>query len=194
MTAIIRDYDPAQGQAFQGDVAIIPVPEGIEIAETDEIKPVDGRLILQEGEVTGHHHAVSIDPSVGRSANFARNEAVALAGDPLQPILSARAKARAARPAAARTRLFRDRAAADAMVAAGVLERSDLCVGFLVVPPGQRTVVHEEHDGIRLPGGDGSTVQPDRNAWPKGYAFQAGRFYIGRQVESVGAEERRVAD
>ena len=45
----IRNYDPAQGQAFQGDVSIIPIPDGIAISTLDEIKPADGKLILQEG-------------------------------------------------------------------------------------------------------------------------------------------------
>ena len=47
------------GMAFQGDVSIIPVPADGGIDRSDEIKPVDGRLILQEGEVTGHHHAIA---------------------------------------------------------------------------------------------------------------------------------------
>lgn len=46
----VRNYDPRQGQAFQGDVAIIPIPDDIAIATTEEILPVAGRLIIQAGE------------------------------------------------------------------------------------------------------------------------------------------------
>lgn len=145
----IRDYSPAEGQAFQGDVSIVPVPHGWAPARTDEVKPIDGRLILQEGEVTGHHHAVGF-----RDDALARDMAVA-----------------AALPTA---RLFRDPGLAARMAAGeGPLTRSDLVVGFLVVENGPVVVSHEEHDGIRLP---------------------AGIYCIGRQVESAGAEERRVAD
>ena len=54
----VRKYDPKEGQAFQGDIAIIPMPSTIAIATSYEIKPRDGRLIIQEGEVSGHHHAI----------------------------------------------------------------------------------------------------------------------------------------
>jgi hypothetical protein len=56
----IRNYDPTKGMAFQGDVSIISIPAGITINRTDEVSPVAGRLILQEGEITGHHHAIAL--------------------------------------------------------------------------------------------------------------------------------------
>src|ERR1700737_1207787 len=56
----IRNYNPSEGQAFQGDVSIIPIPAGISISVLEEISPVKGRLILQEGEVSGHHHAIEL--------------------------------------------------------------------------------------------------------------------------------------
>jgi len=150
----IRDYDPTAGFAFQGDVAIVPVPAGITISRAEEIAPIDGRLILQEGEVTGHHHAIRL-PAMFRDDGIAR----ALETRAEMPVPTAH--------------LYRDRASADAMVRAGILTRADLCVAFLVVEGGPMTVTHEEHDGIRLP---------------------AGSYYIGQQIESAGAEERRVAD
>lgn len=170
----IRDFDPAAGMAFQGDVAIIPVPDGIGISEADEIAPVAGRLILQAGEVTGHHHAITVDPSQGRSSNF-RRETAAMADvvDPFagaSPVLHRRLSGKRK---AMTARMFRDRSAADAMIKKGILTRSDLCVGFLKVEGGPAVVRHEEHAGIRLP---------------------MGSYYVGRQVESAGAEERRVAD
>lgn len=173
----IHDYDPSKGSAFQGDVAIVPVPSGIEIATDDEIRPIDGNLILQYGEITGHNHKIILDPISGRSANFARTGET-LTADPMVLILSAR-KARTlvrignARPPVGTARMFRDRQAAQAMVAAKVLARADLCVGFLKVEGAPVVLRHDEHDGIRLP---------------------VGAFYVGGQVESVGAEEQRVAD
>jgi hypothetical protein len=161
----VRNYDPSKGFAFQGDVAIVPVPAGITIRTEDEIKPVDGRLILQEGEVTGHHHAIRLpepamyrDDALARPAAVDTNDAV-LAAHFGEPVGTAR--------------MFRDRDAARAMVSAGILDRDDLCVGFLKVEGGPVTVRHEEHDGIKLP---------------------IGNYYIGRQIESAGAEERVVAD
>ena len=49
----IRDYDPSQGQAYQGDVSIIPVPEGIVISTVQEIAPVNGPDARAGGEL-GH--------------------------------------------------------------------------------------------------------------------------------------------
>ena len=51
-----------KGQKRQGDVCLTPVkgiPEGLEV-----IKPQGGRLILAEGEVTGHAHAIKSGKSV----------------------------------------------------------------------------------------------------------------------------------
>ena len=64
-------------------------------------------------------------------------------------------------------------ALAERLVEANILARADLCVAFLTVEEGFVTVSHPEHDGIRLP---------------------PGVYYCGRQVESAGEEERRVAD
>ncbi len=154
--SIVKDYDPTKGMAFQGDVSIVPVPHGWRPSTIDEIAPVEGRLILQEGEVTGHHHAIYFLENIPRFHDTA---------------LSATLEAKAdAKPTA---RLFRDPALAQRMVSEGPLTRADLCVGFLVVEGAPITVTHEEHDGIRLP---------------------VGVFYVGNQVESAGADERRVAD
>ena len=61
----------------------------------------------------------------------------------------------------------------EAMRGKGILTRGDLAIGCLVVEGVSVVVTHEEHDGIRLP---------------------PGNYYVGRQVESAGAEERVVAD
>jgi hypothetical protein len=53
------------------------------------------------------------------------------------------------------------------------LRRRDLAIGLLKIEGGPVVLGHPEHDAIRLP---------------------VGTFYVGRQIESAGAEERVVAD
>lgn len=48
-----------------------------------------------------------------------------------------------------------------------------LCIGFLIVENGPVDLTHPEHDAWRLP---------------------PGVYYVGRQVESAGADEREVQD
>ena len=165
----IRSYDPAGGQAFQGDVSIIPIPDDIVIARTEEIAPVNGRLILQEGEASGHHHAVEL-----RQRPFQGQPRVA--GDPLLATRSAKprgAPGGASKRAAGSARMFRDGKVIAEMMRRNILTRSDLAIGCLVVEGAPMAVTHEEHDSISLP---------------------PGQYLIGRQVESVGAEQRIVAD
>jgi len=152
----VRNYDPRQGQAFQGDVAIIPIPGDIAIATTEEIPPVQGRLVLQAGELTGHHHAIDLFERVARFRD-----------DGLARSLSSRAAARrrqASAPPRATAHLYRDAAAAEQMVSRGLLTRFDLAIGCLVVAGGAVVVSHEEHDGIRVP---------------------PGNYLIGRQIEGA---------
>lgn len=165
----IREYDPTKGQAFQGDVSIIPIPEGITISTLDEIAPVKGRLILQEGEVSGHHHAVDL-----RQRNFQAQPRET--GDPLLATKSPKlrkAMGGMAKEKPGAARMYRDDKAVAEMVRRGILTRTDLAIGCLVVEGAPMSVTHEEHDGISLP---------------------PGQYLIGRQVESAGAEERVVAD
>lgn len=165
----IHDFDPAKGQAFQGDVSIIPIPHDIAISRVDEVSPVEGRLILQEGEVSGHHHAIDL-----RQKKF--QSLPKTAGDPLlttrDPKLK-KALGGAPRTMNATARMYRDGAAASEMVRRRILTRADLAIGCLVVEGSSMLLSHEEHDAIRIP---------------------PGNYLIGRQVESAGAEERIVAD
>src|SRR6185437_7755457 len=166
----VRKYDPKQGQAFQGDIAIIPMPSTIAIATSDEIKPRDGRLIIQEGEVSGHHHAITLP----RVRNF-RDDTRQL-GDPSVATRSPklrRAFGGKSKQTIGAARLFRDPAAVAKLRRAGLLTRTDLAIGCLVVEGEPAIVAHEENDAIQLP---------------------VGNYYVGRQVESAGAEERVVAD
>lgn len=165
----IREYDPTQGQAFQGDVSIIPIPDGIAISTADEIAPVNGRLILQEGEVSGHHHAIDLRQKHFQAQPRETWDPLMAARDPkLKRALGGMATA-----AARSARMYRDATVANEMVRRGILTRADLAIACLVIEGGPISVMHEEHDGIRLP---------------------AGSYLIGRQVESAGAEERIVAD
>jgi hypothetical protein len=134
----VRHYDPRQGQAFQGDVAIIPVPDDIAIATNEEIAPIDGRLVIQEGEHSGHHHAIRL---LDRVAHF-RDDGLA------------RDLADEARSPRGTAHLYRDATAAELMVALGLLTRADLAIGCLVVTGGSVVITHEEHDGIRIPPGN----------------------------------------
>ena len=164
----IRIWNPADGFAAQGDIIFVPLPADIKIATVDEIKPSEGRLIIQEGEVSGHHHVIEMT----RSRCFRAETQTA--GDPNLAFRDTRLrKAFAGRASTATARLYRDAAAVEALRRAGVLTRTDLAIGCLVVEGGAVTVSHEEHDGISVP---------------------PGRYYVGRQVESAGAEERMVAD
>lgn len=161
-----REFDPRHGQAFQGDIAFVPIPAGIAVGTGDEVQPIDGRLIIQEGEQSGHHHAIAVPSRSFRPAKV---------GDPVLTTRSPRlGKAfsgkRAALPSA---RLYRDSRAVDALRAAGILTRTDLAIGCLIVEGEPAIVAHEEHEALKLP---------------------VGAYYVGRQVESAGAEERMVRD
>lgn len=167
----IRDFDPAKGQAFQGDVSIIPIPDDLAVSTKEEIAPTDGKLILQEGELTGHHHHIAVRERKFRPANAAKADPVLHTRDTrLRRAFGGRKRADEQAPSA---KLFRDPKVAAEMQRRGLLTRTDLAVGCLVIEGGPMVVTHQEHDGIRLP---------------------AGSYLVGRQIESAGAEERAVAD
>lgn len=162
----IRNFDPKSGQAFQGDVAIVPMPAAITIVRRDEIVPVDGRLIIQEGEASGHHHAINLP----RRHHFRPEVAAA---DPVLHVRDTKLRRAFGGKSAGIAHLYRDPAAVEALRHAGILTRTDLAIGCLVVEGGPVVIGHEEHNGIRVP---------------------PGNYYLGRQVESAGAEERVVVD
>lgn len=163
----IRDWNPADGDACQGDIVFFRIPDAVGIVTTDEIAPREGRLIIQEGEVSGHHHAIDLP----RTRHF-RPETKAV--DPVLHVRDTRLrKAFADKIRTGIARAYRDAQAIAELRRLGELTRSDLAIGLLVVEGGPVVIGHEEHDGIRVP---------------------VGRYYVGRQVESAGAEERVVAD
>ena len=130
------DWNPAKGLAFQGDVVLMPIPDDIVIDMSDEIAPRDGRLILAEGEVTGHHHAIGIGKYAGTVTEF-RDDGLARALD----------------ATIATARMYRDPKAVAALVRANLLTTDSLAIGFLLVEGGPMTLRHEEHDAISIPPG-----------------------------------------
>lgn len=136
MTKAIKNWDPSKGDALQGDVILFRVPDRLVIKTDDEIAPRDGRLILAEGEVTGHHHAINLmrPPTYFRDDALARDLELAM-------------------PAAGTARLYRDAAAVDQLVNSGELTTGRLAIGFLIVDGGSVVLRHDEHDPIRVPEG-----------------------------------------
>lgn len=139
MSKTPRHFDPAKGQAYQGDIVIMALPAKFPaISRAREIAPRDGRLILAEGEATGHHHAIDL---MARATMF-RDDA--LARD---------LEAAPAEPKAATARMYEDRAALGELMRRGILTTDRLCVGFLVVEGAPAVVRHQEHDPIAIPPG-----------------------------------------
>jgi len=139
----VRNFDPSQGCAFQGDVAIVAMPKSVKFSTATEIRPMGSALILLEGEQTGHHHMVDV---MERSVT----ETPVKPSKPNKTVEGLLANAKDMGPAA---RFYNDAAAGQELVRAGVLTRADLMIGVLEVTGESVVVRHHEHDGIRLPKG-----------------------------------------
>mgnify|MGYP000376121906 CR=1 FL=1 len=133
----VRTWNPAKGDALQGDVCLFKLPDSIKIDTSDEIASKDHRLILAEGEITGHHHAI-----------WLRNPPVMFRDDAIAREIEATASV-----PTATARLYRDPKAIDALVRAGELTTAALAIGLLVVEGDYMTLTHDEHDAIRIPPG-----------------------------------------
>lgn len=134
--AKIRVWNPSQGDLTQGDVILFRIPDNVKIDTSNEILARDNRLVLAEGEVTGHHHAIWMpQPAMFRDDAIAR-ATVAMNAEP-----------------AAKIKLYRDPAASEALVRAGQLSHARLVVGFLVVEGDTVVLRHEEHDAVKIPPG-----------------------------------------
>lgn len=131
----IKNWNPADGDLAQGDVLLFRIPDNVKIDTADEIAARDNRLILAEGEITGHHHAIWLPkPALFRDDALAR-EAVTK------------------REPAASIKLYRDPQAAEALIRSGQLSHARLTIGFLVVEGNTVVLRHEEHDAVRIPPG-----------------------------------------
>lgn len=139
----VHNWRPSDGDALQGDVILFRVPDKIDIDLSDEISPRGNRLILAEGELTGHHHAIWLptmlrDDGAGSGASLADTEAMV---------------ASATRKRTGTARLYRDANAVQSLVACGELAHGRSAIGFLVVEGAAVTLKHDEHDAIRIPPG-----------------------------------------
>lgn len=164
-----RNWDPKKGDLTQGDVLLFRLPDDIKIDTSNEIAPRDNRLILAEGEFTGHHHAVWLAKPAALDGAFAR----ANASDVLYQAHAPASDAERINEPMAKIKLYRDASAAEALVRAGQLSHGRLTIGFLVIEGNTVVLRHEEHDGVRIP---------------------PGRYYVGGQYEWSDAEAWRVQD
>lgn len=167
----IRDCDPAKGDLCQGDVILFRLPDGYSPTKTQPIAPRAGQLILAEGEMTGHHHAIWMSPLTFHDGALAREKIQErFQADPGACAVS---QVFDAADVASTARLYRDDALTQRLVSAGHLTTAALAIGYLTVEGEPVVLRHEEHDPIRIPPGE---------------------FYVGRQQEFHAGEARQVAD
>jgi len=190
------DFTADMSVARQGDVLIFRLPTDIKVDKNTEISPgADGKLILLEGEMTGHHHAINVlEPPTAfgsaameamGNAEATHNMVVDALGGSSKALKKATRKTnkmvedlmgKAANVTAPLVRMFSDKGVVEELVRRKIMTRTDLYVGTVCVEGGGDVGVvlgHQEHDGIRL---------------------SCGNYYVGRQIESAGAEERKVRD
>lgn len=167
-----------KGDCLQGDVCIFRCPEGFQIDKSMEHKATaQGQLILAEGEVTGHHHAIWLrnGPVMFRDDGIAR-AFDGLSGDnqkPAQAMADIASVIDVSDDNTNKAKLYVDQAAVQRLVQAGELTTNRLAIAFMEVTSDYADLSHDEHDTIRIP---------------------KGLYYVGRQREFSGAEERRVQD
>lgn len=133
----MKIYNPEKGQAYQGDVVIMPLPEGFSIgADAEKIRPAsDGAIVLGEGEATGHRHAF-YERSTGFAPDTQRGDGATVS----RGIAT----------------LWRDPALLRRMLQEGLLQEGarDLHRGFLSVQGDPVALRHEEHGTIMIPPGE----------------------------------------
>lgn len=125
---------------FQGDVAILKLPAEFKLSETrKEVPARNGRLVLQEGEVTGHFHAIDTMQRPAAPPQLSDEEIDALAHKAV--------------PQVATARLYKDDTLTQALVKDNMINTSGLVVGYLLVEGGPMDVTHDEHSAIKVPPG-----------------------------------------
>jgi hypothetical protein len=133
----IIDWNPANGDLCQGDVEIFRLPDSVRLNLADEVRPRDRRLILAEGELTGHHHAIWLpQPVMFRDDGLARELAPELAAETQAP--------------AGTARLYRDPSAIRQLIELGELDHERLAIGLLIVEGAPVVLRHDEHDAVRI--------------------------------------------
>lgn len=165
-TMKIHDWNPDEGDALQGDVCLFRIPDHIKVDTSGEITAKNGRLILAEGEVTGHHHAIwnRNPPTMFREDG---------SGSGISDADTAAMVAKATKAKTGTAKLYRDPKAIDALVRDGMLTTQALAIGVLIVEKKPVVLRHDEHEAILIP---------------------PGRYYVGGQQEWDAAQARRVAD
>jgi hypothetical protein len=161
----IMDFDPAHRGAAQGDLYLFRLTDA-------EAKKLTGAIAKapQHGSIrllegeVTGHHHEIVLDREDGDAADPEASAEVIA---VAALAIAKARSAASRGTAT---LYRDDDLARRLP---WLRRQDLIIGFLVVSGGPVVLRHPEHDAIKLP---------------------SGTYYVGRQVESAGAEERVVAD
>src|SRR5579885_47509 len=143
----VVDYDPSKGVARQGDVVICKLPEGyrvsrevMQFARSTEAR--DARLVLVEGEASGHHHSI-----LARAFEPLRYHDAAMAHGMLKDGAAPEGKP-------IKASLYRDDTLLARLQSHGWLRTTHLARGFLVVEDGPAILEHQEHDAIRIPPGE----------------------------------------
>jgi len=170
MNENIRDWNPDDGDLCQGDVLLFRLPDGFAPLKTQPVPPRNGKLILAEGELTGHHHAIWFNPPMFRDDALARAMEAAPEPAPAGKVTRCLSN-RGQQPVQAA--LYRDDDLARRLVNDGHLTTADLTIGFLVAEGTSVVLRHQEHDPVRIP---------------------PGTYYVGGQQEFHGGRKRRVFD
>ena len=129
MTNII-EWNQEEGNAYQGDILIMPLPKDFFFSRENEVAMKDNKLILAEGEATGHYHAIWYNPPMFRDDCLAHA---------LETAYVSRSQGQGI------AHLYQDKEAMSDLT-------SDprLAVGLLVVEDATVVLRHNEHDAIRL--------------------------------------------
>lgn len=167
----MKDFE----QVFQGDVWLMRLPDSMNISQESELPKKFGKLVLQEGEMTGHHHYVDAGVMDRPAEDFSDEVFDKVNADiDVNSVFKGSAfESLGEKRAPATAKLFSATKIAEELVKNQTLLRADLVVGLLEIAGGPMSVLHQEHSSIQLP---------------------PGRYIVGRQIESVAGEERRVAD
>jgi hypothetical protein len=139
MNNAIRPWNPDDGDLCQGDVLLFRLPEGFAPDKAKPLAPLNGRLILAQGELTRHSHAIWFEQPPFHDSQEARGD------DPTLQPTSIRKQSQAA--------LYRDELLARQLVEVGHLTTAELTIGFLVIEGAPAVLRHEEHDAVRIPPG-----------------------------------------
>lgn len=140
MTENIIDWN-GENDCCQGDVLLFRIPDSITINTSNEISPINNKLILAEGEVTGHHHAIWFAPTM-----FRVSEGDGGSIDTAAMIANVKTKGKVGT-----ARLYRDSKVISDLVRIGELTTDRLAIGILVIEGAPMVLRHDEHDAIRIP-------------------------------------------